>query len=443
MHALQSSVVVTPTGTRAAAVLIDGERIVGVVDPAAVPDGVPREDLGDLVLMPGLVDTHVHVNEPGRTEWEGWETATRAAAAGGVTSLVDMPLNSSPVTTSARALDAKRRAATDAPLRVDVGYWGGAIPGNAEDLGDLATQGALGAKAFLCHSGIDEFPASDAESLDQSLRALERHDAPLLLHAELEHAVDTAALAALPKDDYRRYLLSRPATFEERAVELALTAARRHGCRVHIVHLSAASALPALRKAKDEGLPVTVETCPHYLGLHAGEVPRGATCFKCAPPIRDAANRDALWAGLREGVIDFVVSDHSPCTPDLKCEHSGDFEAAWGGIAGLQLALPAVWTEARARGFTLDHVTRWMSARPADFARLDDKGGLAPGKHADLVAFDPDAAWAPTPADVEFRNKVSPWFDRPLVGRPVATWLRGTKIWAHGAPVGAALGREL
>ena len=367
--------VVTPEGVLPAAVHVIGERIVGVLPLDALPD-LPRRDLGDLVLLPGLVDTHVHVNQPGRTAWEGWATATAAAAAGGVTTLIDMPLNSSPVTTSPAALEAKRRAATDEPLRVDVGYWGGAVPGNAAALGALTADGALGAKAFLCHSGIDDFPASDADTLLAALEALGAADAPLLLHAELEREelIDRKALALLAADDYRVWLEARPPTFEEHAVAEAIALASRTGARVHVVHLSAASALPMLRRAKDAGLPITVETCPHYLGLTAEEVGRGQTLYKCAPPIREASNRELLWDGLRQGTIDFIVSDHSPCTPDLKHLESGDFTAAWGGIAGLQLSLPVIWTEARQRGFGLQDVARWLSAGPAAFARLGGQG---------------------------------------------------------------------
>ncbi len=436
--------VVTPQGVIHGAVHVRGERIVGLVDADAYPD-LPRRDLGDLVLMPGLVDTHVHVNQPGRTAWEGWATATAAAAAGGVTTLVDMPLNSSPVTTSRSALEAKRRAATDEPLRIDVGYWGGVVPGNAHALGGIAADGALGAKAFLCHSGIDDFPASDRDALLPALKALGAVDTPLLLHAELERddLLDREALAQLSADDYRVWLESRPPTFEEHAVAEAIALAERTGARVHVVHLSAASALPMLRRAKDAGLPITVETCPHYLGLVAEEIGRGQTFYKCAPPIREASNREQLWEGLREGVIDFIVSDHSPCTPDLKHLETGDFTAAWGGIAGLQLSLPVIWTEARQRGFGLHDVARWLSTGPAAFARLAEKGAIEGGRHADLVAFDPSASWSPGVDDVRFRNRVSPWLGRSLVGRPVATWLRGELVWERGGDVGAARGREV
>ncbi len=440
---LRSRRVVTPSGIRPAAVRVANGRIAAVLE-AEAPTHLPVQDLGDLVLLPGLVDTHVHVNDPGRADWEGWETATRAAASGGVTSLVDMPLNSSPVTTTAAALDAKRRAASDASLFADVGFWGGAIPGNPTDLGDLARAGVVGAKAFLCPSGIDEFPASDERALTAAMGALAAHDLPLLVHAELERSadLDRAALDALPASDYRSWLQARPESFEERAVRAAIQLARDTGCRVHVVHLSAASALPMIRRAKDEGLPLTVETCPHYLGLAAEEIGAGATWFKCAPPIRSASNREQLWEGLREGLIDFVVSDHSPCTTDLKCVDSGDFGAAWGGISSLGLGLPILWAEARRRGFDIVDVVRWLSSAPADFARLDRKGRIAPGADADLVAWNPEGDWRPAVDDLQFRNKLSPWVGRAAAGDVVTTWLRGEVVWERGAH-GAAAGREL
>ena len=443
---LRSSRVLFGGGLRPAVVIVAGEQIEAVVAPGDHSPDLAVEDLGDAVLMAGLVDSHVHINDPGRTEWEGFATATRAAAAGGVTTLVDMPLNSAPVTTTPGALAAKLRTASEEALRVDVGFWGGVVPGNAEDLGVLTRDGALGAKAFLCFSGIDEFPASDEDTLRRAMRVLAEHDAPLLVHAELEREDPSsrAALAALPADDYRVWLESRPKSFEEEAVARAIAVARRTGARVHVVHLSAASALPLLRAAKDEGLPVTVETCPHYLALTAEEVPRGGTIYKCAPPIREASNRELLWEGLRDGTIDFIVSDHSPCTPALKHLESGDFLAAWGGIAGLQLALPIVWTEARARGFGIADLGRWLSAGPARFAGLSGrKGELTPGADADLLLWDPDAPVTPTKDTVRFKHAVSPWLGRPMVGAVRRTWLRGAPVFDAGIEVGAARGRPL
>jgi allantoinase len=419
-YAIVSQRVFTPEGPRPAAVVIEAERIVEIVEPDALPPALPYEDLRELALLPGLVDCHVHVNQPGRTHWEGFETATRAAAAGGVTTLVDMPLNCLPVTTTLAGLEAKLDDLAGS-LRVDVGFWGGVVPGNAGELPKLAARGILGAKAFLCDSGIDEFPASDEATLREAMRALAKAGIPLLAHAELE-----GPLPSEPESDpasYGSWLHRRPATWEEAAIALLIRLCRETGCAVHIVHLSAASAIGMLRDARAEGLPITVETCPHYLCLSAEEVPRDATLFKCAPPIREAANRDALWAGLREGVIDLVVTDHSPCAPQLK---DGGFLDAWGGIASLSLGLASVWTEASARGLALARLVEWMSAAPARLTQLGDrKGAITVGRDADLVAFDDRASWTVTPADLHFRHEVSPWIGRELRGRVDRTWLRG------------------
>lgn len=430
-HAIISERVYLPSGVTRAAVVIAGERIVEIADPDTLPVKLARQDLGRIALLPGLVDCHVHINQPGRTHWEGFETATLAAAAGGVTSLVDMPLNCLPVTTTVAGLEAKLQDLNGC-LHVDVGFWGGVVPGNAEQLAGLATRGILGAKAFLCDSGIDEFPASDAATLREAMLVLARAGIPLLAHAELEAPLPEP-LCAPPEDpgSYACWLDRRPAAWEEAAIGLLIDLCRETGCAVHIVHLSAASALPMLQAARAEGLPITVETCPHYLCLCAEEVPHDATLFKCAPPIRPAENRNGLWAGLREGVIDLVVTDHSPCTPSLK---AGGFIEAWGGIASLSLGLSSVHTEARARGFTLEDVVEWMSAAPARLTGLDArKGALAPGRDADLVAFDDAAQFVVGPEDLHFRHKVSPWLGRRLHGRVLETWLRGQSIYDASA----------
>lgn len=435
-HAIISERVYLPRGVTRAAVVIAGERIVEIADPDTLPVKLPRLDLGRVALLPGLVDCHVHINQPGRTHWEGFETATRAAAAGGVTSLVDMPLNCLPVTTTVAGLEAKLADLHEC-LHVDVGFWGGVVPGNADELANLAARaggGILGAKAFLCDSGIEEFPASDAATLREAMTVLARAGIPLLAHAELEGPLPEP-LCSPPEDpgSYACWLDRRPAAWEEAAIRLLIELCRETGCAVHIVHLSAASALPMLQAARAEGLPITVETCPHYLCLCAEEVPHDATLFKCAPPIRPAQNRNGLWTGLREGVIDLVVTDHSPCTPSLK---DGGFIEAWGGIASLSLGLSSVWTEAHARGFALADVVEWMSAAPARLIGLEArKGALAPGRDADLVAFDDAAQFVVGPEDLHFRHKVSPWLGRQLQGRVVRTWLRGQSIYdAHGDP---------
>jgi allantoinase len=439
---LASRHVVTPTGVIDGVVTIEGEHIVGVTNRQAFAGEITRE-LGDLWLLPGLVDGHVHLNEPGRTEWEGFETATRAAAVGGITTLVDMPLNCIPVTTSAEAL-AEKLAACAGKLSVDCGFWGGVVPGNAADLGRLIQAGALGAKAFLCHSGIDDFPNSTAADLRLAMPALLRAGAPLLAHAELELGVEPEALAGLAPSEYEHWLRSRPNRYEDAAIELLIALCRETGCAVHIVHLSSATALPMLAAARAEGLPVTVETCPHYLCLVSEEVPAGDTTWKCAPPIREAENREGLWEGLRQGTIDQVVSDHSPCTPALKHLDTGDFDAAWGGIASLQLGLRTVWTEARRRGFALTDIVRWMAETPARIAGLGPrKGRIAVGWDADLVAFDPDARSRVDGARLLHRHKVTPYAGVEVEGRVATTWLRGEVVQEDGVPLGAPRGRTL
>lgn len=420
------------------AVTVVGGRIAAVVPGRMAPGDA--HDLGALALMPAVVDTHVHVNEPGRAEWEGWTTATQAAALGGVATLVDMPLNSLPVTTTLAALQAKI-ASTSGRLWVDVGFWGGVIPGNTAELAPMATAGARGFKCFLCDSGIDEFPQSGPRELAEAMPVLKAAGVPLLVHAELEGALTQAATDDVL--DYRAWLHRRPPEWEDAAVALVAEHVEATGCPAHIVHLSSAGALEIVRKAKAKGLPLTAETCPHYLCLTAEEVPRGATQFKCAPPIRPAANREHLWAALADGTLDFVVTDHSPCVPDLKRLSDGDFLAAWGGVASLQLGLSSVWTEARRRGHTLADLQRWMSVGPARLAGLPAPG-IAVGARADLVAFDPDLNWTVDPAELAHRHPITPYAGRALTGRVRHTWLRGHAVVRDGAllpgpPVGQTL----
>ncbi len=428
--AIRSMRVITPGGERAAAVLVRGETIAAVGPPALVPADCPLIDVGDRVVMPGLVDTHVHINEPGRTEWEGFETATRAAGAGGVTTLIDMPLNSSPVTTTASNLQ-RKLAAAHGKLRVDVGFYGGIVPGNTADIVPLIDAGVLGFKAFLCHSGIDEFPAATAADIRIALPHLIAADLPLLVHAELvaplAHDIE-AKLTASPRS-YAAYLASRPRTWEHAAIRLLIERCREQRGRVHIVHLSSADALPMIADARMEGLPLTVETCPHYLVFAAEEIPDGQTRFKCAPPIRERENRERLWQGLRDKLIDTIGTDHSPAPPALKCIETGDLQRAWGGIASLQLGLSAIWTAAQERGFSLVDVVRWMSQRPAQLVGLEGrKGALAAGLDADIVVFDPDVSWSVIPDQLHHRHKATPYEGRTLLGRVEATFLRGRKI---------------
>ncbi len=397
--------IVTPKGERAADVLLRAGRITRVTGYGSEPATPALDVPDDCVLLPGLVDSHVHVNEPGRTGWEGFVTATAAAAAGGVTTVVDMPLNRIPPTIDVSALGAKQAAAAGR-IAVDVGFWGGAIPGNLNDLQPLHEAGVAGFKCFLLPSGVDEFPPLDQEGLTEAMRRIASFGGLLIAHAEAQPVIDAAPRAAGPS--YAGFLASRPPEAETAAIENLLATTRRTGCRTHIVHLSAAAALPLVQAAKDEGLPLTVETCPHYLTLEAGQVPDGATSFKCCPPVRDAANREQLWQALGEGLIDCVVSDHSPCTPELKAMDTGDFGAAWGGIASLQVSLPAVWTEAASRGFGLPDLVRWMCPGPARLAGLAGKGAIAPGYDADLVVLAPDESMQVDPRTLRQRNPVTP-----------------------------------
>jgi allantoinase len=395
---------------------------------------------GQEVLLPGLVDTHVHINEPGRAEWEGFASATRAAAAGGITTVVDMPLNSVPPTTTASALRLKQAAARGR-IWVDVGFWGGAVPGNRAELAGLHRAGVSGFKAFLTDSGVPEFGCLGGSSLDAALAEVTQLGGLLIVHAE-----DPGVIAAAPSPSGRAYagfLASRPAAAEDAAISRLLAAAGRHGARVHILHLASASALPLIAAARAQGILVSAETCPHYLTFCADEVPDGATEFKCCPPIRDSGHRDGLWAGLASGLITMVVSDHSPCPAGLKQRASGDFAAAWGGISSLQLSLPAVWTQARRRGHGLADVTRWMATGPAALARVPGKGVIAPGGDADLVAFDDTARFTVDPARLRHRHPVTPYAGRTLTGVVRRTWLRGQLAGeAQAGPAGRLLSRD-
>lgn len=437
---LRSTRVITPEGTRAATVAVAAGRITAVLAyDAEVPPGARLEDFGDDVLLPGLVDTHVHVNDPGRTEWEGFWTATRAAAAGGITTLVDMPLNSLPPTTTVDHLRTKQDVARS-KAHIDVGFWGGALPDNVKHLRPLHDAGVFGFKAFLSPSGVDEFPELDQEQLARSLAEIAAFDGLLIVHAEDPHH-----LAAAPQKGGRKYadfLASRPRDAEDTAIGNLIAQAERLHARVHVLHLSSSDALPLIADAKRAGVRITVETCPHYLTLTAEEVPDGASEFKCCPPIREAANQDLLWQALADGTIDCVVTDHSPSTADLKTD---DFATAWGGISGLQLSLSAVWTEARERGHSLEDVVRWMSTRTARLVGLDSrKGAIAVGRDADFAVLAPDETFTVDPAALQHRNRVTAYAGRTLSGVVKSTWLRGERIVADGefgAPRGELLTR--
>ncbi|MCW0215021.1 MAG: allantoinase AllB, partial [Pseudonocardia sp.] len=385
-----------------------------------------------------LVDTHVHVNEPGRTEWEGFASATKAAALGGITTIIDMPLNSIPPTVDVAALEVKRKAA-ETQAFVDVGFWGGAVPGNATELRGLHDAGVFGFKCFLLHSGVDEFQPLPPEDLEDVLTLIAEMGSRLIVHAEDSAAIDRAQT---PHGElYADFLASRPRGAENLAIAWLLERARWTGANVHVLHLSSSDALPMLASARRDGVHVTVETCPHYLTFDSESVPDGATEYKCCPPIREAENRERLWDGLAGGVIDIVVSDHSPCTAELKHRETGDFGTAWGGIASLQVGLPAVWSGARLRGHSLAQVVEWMAQRPATLAGLAHKGTIALGGDADFCVFAPDAAFVVDVHRLAHRNPVSPYDGRALSGVVRGTWLRGERIDTSGPPAGRLLRR--
>jgi allantoinase len=444
LQAFQSRRVVTPEGIRFAAILVEGEKIKAVVAPDRVPADAVTHDFGDAAILPGLVDSHVHINDPGRSEWEGFETATRAAAAGGYTFLVDMPLNCLPPTTTVAALEAKREAARGR-CHVDWAAWGGVVHDNQGDIEALAAAGVAGFKCFLIHPGIDGFTMVTEQQLRAAVPHVARTGLPLLVHAELPGPID-AATETLAGADWRRYstyLQSRPEEAELAAIRMLLSLCRQNQFRLHIVHLSASSALPELRAARTHGLPVTVETCPHYLHLTSERIEDGATLCKCAPPIRGRETCDRLWQGLRDGVIDLVATDHSPCPPAMKLLDEGNFKTAWGGISSLSVALSVMWTEARARGFDLADVASWMAEEPAKLAGCaEKKGRVTAGHDADFVVFDPDGEFTVTKDCLHYRHPLSPYSGEKLRGVVKATYLRGTPVFKEGEFRGQATGRE-
>jgi allantoinase len=445
IHAIRSKRVVTPDGVQPATVHIRNGVIEAVASYDDVPSGKHVYDAGASVVMPGLVDTHVHINEPGRTDWEGFEKATRAAAAGGVTTLIDMPLNSIPAATTAAALETKRRAARK-KCWVNVGFWGGVVPGNAGELRAIHRAGAFGFKCFLVPSGVPEFAHVDEEDLRVALPKLAALDAVLLVHAELPDRIEeeTAKLAKADPRKYKSWLRSRPPGAETKAVEMMIRLAREFKARVHIVHLSSELSVPLIRRAKKEGVRITAETCPHYLFFASGSIPNGHTQFKCAPPIRDLQNNKKLWTALGKNTIDFVVSDHSPSPPELKCLDMGDFFKAWGGISSLQLGLPVMWTKLSGQNYSLKHLVPWMCSGPARLAGLEkQKGAIAIGYDADIVIWTPEKRFIVRAKMIQHRHNLTPYLNMPLRGAVEATFLRGELIYDQGRLVGAPQGALL
>jgi allantoinase len=461
VHALHSRRVITPHGELDAAVILDDEHIAAIKPLSELSSTFPLEDLGNLALLPGLIDVHTHINEPGRTEWEGFATATRAAAAGGFTTLIDMPLNCLPETTNVAALTLKREAVTTGgpnntnQALVDYALWGGCVDGNQHQLEPLARAGVPGFKSFLIYPGCDGFTAIDRANLEAAIPHIARTGLPLLVHAELDTSINAAFahLNATGADwrKYATYLAYRPDEAELEAIELLLNLCRSHRFRLHIVHVSTAKALPLIAAAKREGLPVTAETCPHFLHCAAEDIPDGATLFKSAPPIRSRANRELLWQALLNGTLDLIATDHSPCPPHMKragltkeetapkrnspttsdLKH-GRFDEAWGGIPSLSTAISVLWTECTRRELTLSQLAEWTSAAPARLAGLATQvGSIEPGKHANLVAFDPEAIFTLTEDMLHYRHKISPYLGETLRGSVRSTWLRGQRIFTR------------
>ncbi len=457
--------VVLSSGTVPAAIHISDDKITTIADYEDLPAGCELVEADESsIVMAGLVDSHVHVNEPGRTDWEGFATATRAAAAGGITTIIDMPLNSIPPTTTLAGFEEKLEAAKN-KCQVDVGFWGGVVPGNTSELASLLAAGVVGFKCFLIHSGVDEFPNVSEEDLRIALPELTRLGATLIVHAEVPGPISRTGIPASPPTvneaateqanrvlpispdrkghptPYETFLASRPRAAENEAVELMIKLAREFGTRMHIVHHSSADALAALCAAKTAGLKITAETCPHYLTFAAEDIPDGATEFKCCPPIRERENGEQLWAALADRTLDMIVSDHSPCPPELKLRESGDFLAAWGGISSLQLRLPIVWTEAQRRGHSLNDLSRWLCAAPAQLVNLKNrKGNLAAGCDADIVIWNPAKQFQVSASGLHHRHKLTPYEGKTLSGVVEKTFLRGRKIYDDGEFVGEPRG---
>jgi allantoinase len=435
--AITSQCVITSQGSRSGAILIQGEKILDIIPIPDVPSECPVDDMGNHVIMPGLVDTHVHINEPGRTDWEGFETATKSAAAGGITTLVDMPLNCIPVTTTVEALHQKIKT-TENQLWIDCGFYGGIIPQNSHNIKPLADAGVLGFKAFLSHSGIEEFPNILERHLRDVLPILSEKGIPVLVHAELENGTTMSD----EKKSYKNYQNSRPKSWENNAIKLLIQLSKHFDARIHIVHLSSSDMLPKIAQIRNDGSHISVETCPHYLHFSSENIKDGDTRFKCAPPIWEEKNRENLWCGLEKGTIDFITSDHSPCTIELKNLETGDFENAWGGISSIQFTLPVIWTECKTRKYSINQLINWMSTAPAKFIGMDQKKGeIAPGFDADLVCWNPDEKYIIQKEAIQFKNKCTPYEGESLYGVVKATFLRGQKVFESGEFLGSPAGK--
>jgi allantoinase len=426
--AIKSRRIITPAGEKEGVVIIKNGIIIDIVNSLDT-ENENILDAGDKVLMPGVIDPHVHINEPGRTDWEGFNTATKASLAGGITTLVDMPLNSSPVTTTAAAFD-KKVTATKDQLHTNCGFWGGIIPGNESEIEPLIEKGVLGFKAFLTHSGIDEFPNVSEDDLRKAMPVIAKHNLPLLVHCEL---TNNSQLETHNSRSYQNYLTSRPRKWENDAIALMIHLCEEFNCHVHIVHLSSSNSIEQIANAKQKGLSLTVETGQHYLYFNAEEIKDGQTQFKCAPPIREKENNEKLWQALKDGIIDFVATDHSPATPDLKELESGDFIKAWGGIASLQFALPVLWTAALKKYCTLNDVAKWLCENPAKLiGKTNTKGRIAKGYDADLIILDEKKSFIVTGEIIQHKHKITPYLNEELFGVVEQTYLSGEKVFDGG-----------
>ena len=425
--ALHSNSVVTPAGIINASVIVKN----GVIEDIVQGKLENSIDAESKIVMPGIIDPHVHINEPGRSEWEGFDTATKSAIAGGITTLVDMPLNSSPVTTTVKAFEQKISSTTN-QLHVNCGFWGGIIPENENEIEGLTDKGVLGFKAFLTHSGIDEFPNSTEEDLRKAMPLIAKHDLPLLVHCEL--ANNRYPVTSNQQRSYKNYLNSRPRKWEDDAIAMMIRLCGEYNCRVHIVHLSSSNSIDQIKKAKKDGLPLTVETAQHYLYFNAENIQDGQTQFKCAPPIREAENNEKLWQALKDGIIDFVATDHSPARPELKELLSGDFIKAWGGIASLQFALPVLWTAAKKRNCSIGDIAKWLCERPALLPGIQkSKGKIQKGFDADLVVWDPEKQFTVTEQIIHHKHKITPYLNEKLDGVVEQVYLNGVKVFDEGS----------
>ena len=440
MFAVKSKKIITPSRIEDGYILIEQGKIKAVVNHLGDNGVYQIIDVGNSAVMPGVIDPHVHINEPGRTEWEGFETATKAAIAGGVTMLVDMPLNSSPVTTTVAAFEEKLAAAVG-KINTNVGFWGGVVPGNENEIHGLIENGVLGFKAFLTHSGIDDFPNATEEDLRKVMPIIAKHKLPLLVHCELSEEKEYQVLSikyqdkTLSQHSYQQYLVSRPKEWEDKAIAMMIRLCEEFNCHVHIVHLSSANSIPQIAEAKRRGLPLTVETAQHYLYFNAEDIDDGKTAFKCAPPIREKANNDLLWQALKDGIIDFVATDHSPAPPDLKALETGDFNKAWGGVSSIQFALPVLWTAARQRGFSLIDLAKWLCENPAKLAGQKTKGKIVAGYDADLIILNEEKSFKVEEQIILHRHKVTPYLGETLYGVVEKVYLKGEIVYDNGTMI--------